>query len=120
MTNKALNDELRNSALEALNAYLAGKDEQTLRVASNQIAMLAVDSEGNEKTVVFTVQIPTGSRDGEPYDAFAMAEEYKMKCDEAAAKKAEAARKKAEKVERDRKEREAKAAARAAKKTEGK
>ena len=61
-----------------------------------------VDAEGNEDFIVLTVRIPTGANKGtEPYDGYAMAQEYEMKQVEKAAKAKEAAEKKAAKIKRD-------------------
>ena len=55
-----------------------------------------------------TVKVPSGSRDGDAYDGYSMAEDFAMKMAEKKAKAEEAAAKKAAKIERDRKMREAK------------
>ena len=54
--------------------------EQTLQTASNEFAIPVVDAEGGEHYVVIKIVIPTGSRDGESYDAYAVAEDYQMRC----------------------------------------
>jgi hypothetical protein len=55
-----------------------------------------VDTDGNEKWIVLTVKVPTGSRDGDAYDGYAMAEDYRMRQADKAAKAAERERKTAE------------------------
>ena len=55
-----------------------------------------------------TIKVPTGSRDGDAYDGYSMAEDWAIKCknkEETAKKKAEA---KAKKIEKDKKMREKK------------
>lgn len=95
------------------------EEEEVLRVGSNEIAIPVVDAEGNEDWMVITMKVPTGSRlDGEPYDGYAMAEDYKMKCDEKEIKAAENAKKKAEKIAKDEASRKAKAEAKAKAKAE--
>lgn len=62
-------------------------DEQVLRVKSNEISFPVVGCEGNEDFIVITVKVPTGANKGmEPYDGFAMAEEYEMNLKEKAEK----------------------------------
>ena len=99
-TVKAMNEEIKTNYLSMVGDYLANEaGEEVLRVGSNEIAMPVVDEAGNEKWVVVTFKIPTGSRDGDAYDGYSMAEDYKMnlakKAAKAAEKEAEAARKKA-------------------------
>ena len=48
-----------------------------------------------------TVKVPTGSRDGEAYDGYAMAEEYRLKVAEKAEKARKAAEAKAKKIAKD-------------------
>lgn len=115
---KKTNDALREQYVNVISEYLASKDEEVLRTGTNEIAIPVVDSEGEESWVVFVVKVPTGSRDGDPYDGYAMAEDYQLKQTEKAEKAAKAARDKAEKIARDEKARAAKAAAKA--KHEGK
>lgn len=105
-TMKALNDEVRAQYLERVQSALSADDE-VLVVGSNELAIPVVDSEGNEKWVVLTVKVPTGERGGDPYDGYAMAQDYQMR---QAAKTEKAA-------ERERKSTERKA--KAAKKNEG-
>lgn len=107
-TVKAMNEEIKANYLGLVGDYLANENgEEVLRVGSNEIAMPIVDEAGNEKWIVLTFKIPTGSRDsGEPYDGYSMAEDYKMKCEAKVAK----AKAKAEKAEKDKAKREAKKA----------
>ena len=91
-TQKSLNDEVRAQYLQRVSECLSAEDE-VLVVGSNELAIPVVDSEGNEKWIVFTVKVPTGSRDGDAYDGYAMAEDYQMKVAAKAAKAAEKERK---------------------------
>ena len=105
---KATRDALRNSYLEKLTDFLRCSDEEVLVTGSNEFAIPCVDSEGNDEFIVVTVKVPTGSRDGDAYDGYSMAQDYAMKMAEKKAKTEEAAAKKAAKIERDKKMREAK------------
>jgi hypothetical protein len=91
-TMKTLNDEVRAQYLERVQSVLSADDE-VLIVGSNELAIPVVDSEGNEKWVVLTIKVPTGSRDGDAYDGYAMAEDYQLKLANKAAKAAEKERK---------------------------
>lgn len=94
-TMRALNDEVRMQYMQRINDCLSGEDE-VLVVGSNELAIPVVDSEGNEKWVVLTIKVPTGSRDGDAYDGYAMAEDYHMRQTAKAEKAAERERKTAE------------------------
>lgn len=94
-TTKALNDEVRAQYLRKVSEFLEMEDE-VLVVGSNELAIPVVDSEGNEKWVVLSVKVPSGSRDGDAYDGYAMAEDYAMRVAAKTAKAAERARKTAE------------------------
>ena len=104
-TQKILNDEIKVRFLEDVTEHLTNVGEEVLRTGSNEIALPVLDEEGNEKWLVLTFKVPTGSRlDNEPYDGYSVAEDYKMKCEEKVAK----AKAKAEKAEKDKAKREAK------------
>ena len=99
---KALREAVKAVYVADLAAYFDGKGEEVLQVKSNELAIPVVDAEGNEDFIVLTVKIPTGANKGtEPYDGYAMAQEYEMKQAEKAAKAKEAAEKKAAKIARD-------------------
>ena len=91
-TNKVLNDEVRAQYMRKVCEFLE-EEEEVLVVGSNELAIPVVDSEGNEKWVVFSIKVPTGSRDGDAYDGYAMAEDYQLKLSNKALKAAEKARK---------------------------
>jgi hypothetical protein len=84
--------------------------EDVLRVGTNQIAIPVVDSEGEDNYVEFTIKIPSGSRDGDAYDPYGLAQEYEMKQAEKKEKAAKTAEEKARKIARDEEMRRQKAA----------
>ena len=94
-TQKSLNDELRAMYLERVHTCLPAEDE-VLVVGANELAVPVVDTDGNEKWIVLTVKVPTGSRDGDAYDGYAMAEDYCLRQKNKAEKAAERERKSAE------------------------
>ena len=115
---KILREGLKANYLDKVSEFLANYGEEVLRTGSNEIALPVVDAEGNDDYLVITFKVPTGSRDGEPYDAYSVAEDYSMK-QKAKAEKAEiAAKKKAEKIAKDAERRQKLAEAKA--KREGK
>lgn len=106
---KTLRDTLRNKYLTLVSDFLAAQGEEILVTGTNEIALPCVDSEGNDEFLVLTFKIPTGSRDGDPYDGYSMAEEFRMKVAEKAEKAKAAAEAKAKKIAKDKAQREAKA-----------
>ena len=111
VSRKVEREILRNESLETIILNFLEKDEQVLRVKSNEIAIPVVGCEGNEDFIVVTVKVPTGANKGlEPYDGFELAEDYEMKIAEKERKKVEAEKKKAEKIRKDKEIREKKKA----------
>ena len=96
LTRKQLDEEIKVRFLEGISEHLENAGEEVLRVGSNEIALPVVDSNGEERWLVVTFKVPTGSRDGDAYDGYSMKEDYEMKQAEKAAK-AEAKAAKAEK-----------------------
>ena len=106
LTRKQLDEEIKVRFLEGVSEHLENAGEEVLRVGSNEIALPVVDTNGEERWLVVTFKVPTGSRDGDAYDGYSMKEDYEMKLADKAAK-AEA---KAAKAEKDKAKREAKKA----------
>lgn len=104
-TAKVLNEEIKVRFLEGVSEHLTQCGEEVLRTGSNEVAIPVVDEDGNEKWLVLTFKVPTGSRDGDAYDGYSMAEDYQMKLAEKEAK----AKAKTEKAAKDKAKREAKA-----------
>lgn len=103
----ALRAKKREEYLEKIINFFK-ESEDVLRTNSNEISFPIIDEEGNEDFIQIVVKIPTGSRDGEPYDGYAKAEEYalKIKLKEEKAKEAKIAKEK--KIARDKQMREEK------------
>ena len=110
-TAKVLNDEIKARFLDGVAEHLSNVGEEVLRVGSNEIALPVLDEDGNEKWLVLTFKVPTGTRQGEAYDGYEMAEDYKMKLENKAIKEQQ----KAEKAAKDK----AKRAEKAKEKAEG-
>ena len=104
-TAKVLNDEIKARFLDGVAEHLTNVGEEVLRTGSNEIAIPVLDEDNNEKWLVVPFKVPTGSRDGDAYDGYSMAEDYQMKQTE----KAEKAKAKAEKAAGDKAKRAKKA-----------
>ena len=100
------NDEIRNKFMTKFrNAFT---DEEILQTNSNELCLPWVDEEGKEGYITITFRIPKGSRDGEQYDGYLLAEDYQRKVEEKKRLAAEKAEAKARKIELDKKRREQK------------
>lgn len=110
---KQLHEELRSQFMKTVSDMLTEKEEEVLIVGSNEIAIPCVDSEGNDEYIVITFKVPTGSRDGDIYDGYEMAEDYARKVREQAEKAERIKAEKEKKIARDKAQREAKAKAKA-------
>lgn len=110
---KALDEAIRARYMGRIREFLTNDDEEVLVTGSNQFAIPCVDEEGNEKFLVILFQVPTGSRDGDAYDGYSMAEDYSIKLKNKAEEAEKRAAEKARKIERDKAMREAKAKAKA-------
>lgn len=109
-SNTVLNNELKKYYLDRIRVLLEGLNEDVMQVKSNELAFPVVDSEGNEKSIVIVVKVPTGANKGtEPYDPYAMKEEFDLKEKEKKAKAEKLAKTKAEKIAKDKARREAEA-----------
>ena len=104
LTRKQLDEEIKVRFLEGVTEHLSNVGEEVLRVGSNEIALPVVDAEGEERWLVLTFKVPTGTRQGEAYDGYEMAEDYKMKLENKVIKEQQ----KAEKAAKDKAKREAK------------
>lgn len=93
MANKKEMENIRNKWVGILGMYLDEKGEDVGNEKSNTLNFPVVGEDGNEYWVKIAVSVPTGGRDGEEYDGYAVREEYEMKEKE----KAEKAKKKEEK-----------------------
>lgn len=104
LTRKQLDEEIKLRYLKIISEHLSNMDEEILRVKSNEISIPVLDAEGEERYLVITLKVPTGTRQGEEYDGHAEAEDYAHNLAEKAKKQAE----KEAKAARDKAKREAK------------
>ena len=106
MTKAQLETALRNTYLNLVREMISDKvATDALPVSASELAIPCLDEEGNEKWVLIKVSIPRGTRNGEggydPYDGYAVAEDYALDCEEKAQKKADAEAKKQAKIAKD-------------------
>ena len=102
VSRKVEREIIRKSFLEKVSQFLAESGEEVLLVKSNEIAIPVVGCEGNEDFLVLTFKVPTGANKGlEPYDGYALAEDYVHNLAEKETKAKAKAEEKARKIERD-------------------
>ena len=108
MTKAQLETKARNMFLDLIREVITERmDTDALPVSASEIAVPYVDDEGSEKWAIVKVSIPRGTRNGaggyDPYDGYAVAEDYAIDLEEKAQKKAQAEEKKRKKIEHDQK-----------------
>ena len=106
MTKAQLETKLRNTYLSFITQSISQEMEiDALPVSASELAVPCLDAEGNEKFVLIKVSIPRGTRNGEggyePYDGYAVAEDYALELEEKAQKKADSEAKKQAKIAKD-------------------
>jgi len=106
MAQKALNDKLRNKFMDLIKQSFEQLGEEILIVGSNEFAIPTLDEQNNDAFITIKVSVPTGSRDGEAYDGYALAEEYTKKVAEKNALAEKKAEEKAKKMAKDKANRE--------------
>lgn len=115
MNHKNITDNLRNRFTADLAEFLAAKyDVDVCQTAAGTLMIPAVDDTGDDRWVKFSCIIPKDAAEENGNDGYALAQEYKLKLQAAAERKAAAEAKAAEKKAKA-EERAAKAAAKAAK-----
>lgn len=113
MGKEASRNEMKNELLANVQQILSDRlNSDVLRVGPSEIAMPAVDSEGNEFFYLVKISIPRGTRNGEggytEYNGYEAADDYKFELEEKAAKKAASEAKKAAVEKEKERKREAK------------
>ena len=102
VSRKAERELIRKEYLEMVSKFLMHAGEEVLVVKSNEIAIPVVGCEGNEDFIVINFKVPTGANKGtEPYDGYALAEDYVHNLAEKERKAEERKAEKARKIARD-------------------
>ena len=112
-------DKVRESIMEKVKELFDKMDYDVLRTGSQELCLPIIGEDNEEGYLVTTCKVPKGSRDGDIYDGYVMAEDYKMRCEAKAEKKKEADKRKAAKIKRDEEMRRQKAEAKAKRNAEG-
>ena len=94
-------DAIRSEIMNSISKVLNEMDYEVLTTGTQELCVPIVGNDGDEGYLVLTFKVPKGSRDGDPYDGYAMAEEFRLKQIAKAEKAKESAEKKAKKIQRD-------------------
>jgi len=103
---KAMSEATKKNYFSQIMAMMVEAGEDVGISGSGEFNLPVVLEDGTETFIVVKVSMPTGSRDGDPYDGYAMRDEYAQKCQEKEAKAKASAEAKARKIEQDKKRRE--------------
>ena len=98
---KQFRESVRARYMSKVKEFLESTQDDVLVVGSNEFAIPVVREDGEEDYVVLTFKMPTGSRDGDGYDGYAMAQDYAFKCEEKRKKAEAVAEAKAKKIAKD-------------------
>lgn len=101
VSKKVLHEEIKARYMSVVCDFLREQGEEVLVTGSNKFAIPVLDSQGNEEFLEVTLKVPTGSRDGDPYDGYGEAESYSLKLKDKAEKAKVAEKKKADKIAKD-------------------
>ena len=108
MTETALNNKLRADWTKKIFEMLIEKGEDVMLIKDNILCFPCVDDEGNDKWVRIPIEVPKGTKT-DPFDGYALHDDYEFSKAEKEKKAKEKAEAKAKKIENDKKYREAKA-----------
>jgi hypothetical protein len=112
-------DKVRESVMEKVGELFEKMEYDVLRTGSQELCIPIIGEDNEEGYLVVTFKVPKGSRDGDVYDGYVMAEDYKMRCEAKVENKKEADKKKAAKIMKDEEMRRQKAGIKAKRKAGG-
>ena len=114
ISRKTQNEKFKQEFLVKLQELLSSENEDVLRVASGALALPFVNANGDDEWLKVTISVPTGTREGEPYDGYADADNFKLETTVKAEKAEQTAAAKAKKILKDTETRKKKAEQKAA------
>ena len=90
VSKKVANETLRKQYIDKVFNFFKDNGEETMYCSSNIVAFPVVNQNNDDEWIKITVTVPTGANKGtEPFDGYAMAEEYKIKQEEKERKRKE-------------------------------
>lgn len=101
---------VREKYLSIIRAALENSGEEIMVLGSQKIGFPTVDELGEDRSVVITVSVPKGSRDGDEFDLYGEAQAFTEKQADKAARAAQRQKEKEEKIRIQQERKAAKAA----------
>ena len=98
---KAMREEKKAELMKIFIDFLKEKGEDVLEIGSNVLAFPFCYANGEEDAARIKIEIPTGSRDGEPFDCYGEAESWELKKKQKAAAAEKKKKDKEAKIKRD-------------------
>lgn len=77
--NRKETEKIRNTYLEEIGKFYNGMNVEIFQIASNKLCVPVVGEEGGEYFLTITLAVPTGERNGEPFDGYAEKETWRLK-----------------------------------------
>lgn len=94
-------DAVRNEMIDEIKNLYESKGYDVLKTGSQEICLPILAEDGDEGYLVITFKIPKGSRDGDAYDGYLMAQDFQEKQILKAEKQKEMQAKKEAKMKKD-------------------
>ena len=94
--NRKETEIIRNDYLKEIFDYFNSDyiNEEIFQIASNKLCIPVVGEEGGEYFLTITLAVPTGERNGEPFDGYAEKESWELKVKDKAIREKEKKEKK--------------------------
>lgn len=77
--NRKETEKIRNTYLKEIEKIYTDTNTEIFQIASNKLCIPVVGDEGGEYYLTITFAVPTGERNGEPFDGYAEKETWELK-----------------------------------------
>lgn len=115
---QGLENAIKVDVLAKMIPFLEEQFGEVLKVASGEVSIPTINANGEECYFNVKVSVPRGTRDGQPYDGYAAAEDWKLEEEAREDKKRKAEEAKARKIAEAERKKEARKAKKKEKKEE--
>lgn len=92
--NRKETEKIRNTYLKEIEKIYTDTNTEIFQIASNKLCIPVVGNEGGEYYLTITLAVPTGERNGEPFDGYAEKETWELKVKDKAIREKEKKEKK--------------------------
>lgn len=77
--NRKETEKIRNTYLAEIEKIYNDTNTEIFQIASNKLCIPVVGDEGGEYFLTITLAVPTGERNGDPFDGYAEKETWELK-----------------------------------------